>query len=206
MSNLIRSMRFAVLLSLMWAGLTACTGASPQVAYYTLLDDADIAKRPAKQHDSLVLSVGPVSIPGILSGLQIATGGTGGRYQLGNYHRWAGEIDREFARALAEQLAGRIGTEQVYVFPVNSSIQTTRQVLIDILEMNGELGKEAKLSVRWTLVDPKGKFAPFTRQNTFSQQPQDGGYDAWVQSQRRNINLLSVEIAARIKEQANSSR
>lgn len=206
MSNSIRSLRFAVLLSVMGVALSACSGASPQISYYTLIDSADIAQTTAPQSSPFVLNVGPVKLPGILNEVQIATGGTDGRYQLSEYHRWAGEFDREFARALAEQLAVRLGTTQVYVFPVNPSLQPTLQVLIDILEMNGELGKEARLAVRWTLIDPKGKEGAVSRLNSFNQQLTANSHDAWVRAQRRNIYLLSLEIAAHIKQQTGSGR
>lgn len=205
MNNSFASLRFVILLGLMAAALTACTAAAPPVAYYTLLD-TDIVKTTAPHHEPLVLSVGPVHTPDVLKKSFIATGGTDGRYRLSEYHRWAGDVDREFARALVEQLAGRLGTQQVYVYPAEQYVEPTCQVLLDILAMNGELGKEARLSVRWTLIDPKGKTAPITRHSTFSQQPADGGHDAWVKAQRRNISLFGEEAAALIKERTGSKR
>jgi uncharacterized protein len=185
--------------------LTACAAAPPPVAYYSLLG-TDIVKSTGQRHDQLILSVGPVNIPDVLKKSQIATDGTVGRYRLSEYHRWAGEVDREIARALLEQLAGKLGTEQVYIYPGEQYVEPTFQVTLDVLEMNGELGKEAKLSVRWTLIDPKGKTAPVARHSTFSQQPEDGGHDAWVKMQRHNISRLSDEIAALIKERTGSGR
>jgi uncharacterized protein len=199
MSKSIQSLRCALLLAVISMVLTACTAAPPQVAYYSLLG-AESVKTTGQRHDQLVVSVGPVHVPDVLKKSQIATDGTEGRYRLSEYHRWAGEVNREFGRALAEQLAGRLGTEQVYLFPGDQHLEPTCQVLLDLLEMNGELGKEAKLSVRWTLIDPKGKIGPITRHSTFSQQPTDSSHEAWVKVQRGNINRLGEEIAVLIKE------
>ena len=204
MNKSIQSLRCALLLVLVSIALTACTATPPQVAYYSLLG-VERVKTTGQRHDQLVLSVGPVRIPDVLKKSQIATNGTEGRYRLSEYHRWAGEVDREFGRALLEQLAGRLGTEQVYLFPGDQHLEPTCQVLLDILEMNGELGKEAKLSVRWTLIDSKGKIGPITRHSAFSQQPADSGYDTWVKTQRGNISRLSEEIAALIKERTPSN-
>jgi uncharacterized protein len=204
MSKLTQALRCALLVALFSTALTACTATPPQVAYYSLLG-AESVKTTGQRHDQLVLSVGPVNIPDVLKKSQIATDGTEGRYRLSEYHRWAGEVDREFGRALLEQLAGRLGTEQVYLFPGDQHLEPTCQVFLDILEMNGELGKEAKLSVRWSLVDPKGKTGSITRHSTFSQQPTDSGHEAWVKAQRGNISRLSEEIAVLIKERTPAS-
>ena len=199
MNKSIVNLRLIMLVALIGVGLAACTAATPQVAYYSLLD-ADIVKTTEKRNDPLILSVGPVNIPDVLKKSQIAIGGTDGRYLLSDYHRWAGAVDREFARALTEQLASKLGTEQVYIFPGEQNLDPTYQVLVDVLEMNGELGKEAKLNVRWTLINPKGKMATITRQSRFSEQLAAGGYDSWVRAQQHNISLLSGEIANLIKE------
>ena len=203
MSKSISSLRCAALIAFLGAALTACTGASPQVVYYSLLE-TDAAATAAPRHEQLVLSVGPINIPDVLQKTNIATGGTDGRYQLSEYHRWAGEVDRELARALVERLAGRLGTEQVYLYPGDQRVEPTFQVALDVLAMNGELGQEVTLSVRWTLIDPKGKRAPLSRLSRCSGRPADASHDAWVKAQRQNIDRLSEEIAALIKERTRS--
>jgi uncharacterized lipoprotein YmbA len=199
MSKSMTSLRFAIVSALIGMALSACSGSTPQVAYYSLLS-TDIKKTTEQRHDPLVLSVGPVHIPNVLEKSQIATGGIDGPYRLSDYHRWAGNVDREFARALAEQLAGRLGTDQVYIFPGDQYLEPTCQVQLDVLEMKGDLNKEAQLTVRWTLIDPKGKTAPITRLSRFSEQPAAEGHDAWVKAQQHNISLLSDEISALIKQ------
>ena len=201
MNKLSQSLRLTALLALAATALAACQAASPQVTYYSLLA-TNAAPLAAAQQRELVLSVGPVVIPDVLKKSQIATGGAEGRYQLSEFHRWVGDVDREFARAVAEQLAARLGTEQVAVFPWDQHLQPTFRVLLDVLAMGGEPGREAKLVVRWSLVDPQGRMAPVIRRSDLSEQPAAAGYDAWVNAQQRNISRLSEEIAAAIKEAA----
>ncbi|RJX28231.1 MAG: membrane integrity-associated transporter subunit PqiC [Desulfurivibrio sp.] len=192
-------MRLPALLGLAAIAAAACSAASHQVTYYSLLA-TNAAPLVAAQQRELVLSVGPVVIPDVLKKSQIATGGTDGRYQLSSSHRWVGDVDRELARAVAEQLAARLGTEQVAVFPWDQHLQPNFRVLLDVLAMGGEPGKEARLSVRWSLVDPQGKMAPVIRRSDLSETPADAGFGAWVNAQQRNISRLSEEIAAAIKE------
>lgn len=174
---------------------------SPQVAYYSLYAPA---QRPvpeaATTGSPLMVSVGPVIIPDVLKQAQVATGGADGRYRLAEYHRWSGELDRDLARAVAEQLAGRLGTEQVAIFPWDENFVPTCRVLIDVLNMGGELGQEATMAVRWTLLDPQGKRPPVVRRSEFRETPAEAGYPAWVAAQQRNTVRLGQEIATVIRE------
>jgi uncharacterized lipoprotein YmbA len=200
MNNIVSPLRCLILLALVGTALAGCSVSSPQVTYYSLLG-REAATIVGHRNDQLVLSVGPVTIPDILKKSQIATGGTDGRYQLSEYHRWAGSVDREVARALAEQLAGRLGTEQIIIFPGDERVEPNLQITVEVVAMDGDLGKEAKLTVRWTMIDPKGAWAPIIRRSQFIEQPAGNGYDAWVTAQQRNLGRLSEEIAALIKAQ-----
>ena len=104
-----------------------------------------------------------------------------------------------FARALAEQLAAGLGTERVAVFPWDQNLNPTCRVLIDVLSMGGDLGKEATLSARWTLLDTQGKRPEVVRRSDFRETPADAGYHAWVAAQQRNIARLGQEITAAVK-------
>lgn len=198
MSKCIPILRWALLSGLLCAALAACT-ASPQVVYYSLLG-GPIESVAAKRNEQLILSVGPVTLSEVLKSSQIATGGTNGRFQRSDYHRWAGVVDRDFARALSEQLAGRLGTDRVTVFPGDQQFDANCQVLVDILAMEGDLGKAAILTVRWTLVDPKGKWPPVVRRSHFSQNLTDAGYETWVKAQQHNISRLGEEISVLVRE------
>lgn len=199
MRHNIRFLRHALALGLTAVIAAACSGPkSPETAYYSLLG-AQAVGTTTGQDNTLVLSVGPVTVPDMLRQSQIATGGESGRYYLSEYHRWTGDLDRDIARALAEQLAGRLGTEQVLLYPVDRRLNPTFQVALDILAMDGELGREARLVARWTLIDPQGKRSAMVRRGSYTQQPSGAGHDAWVEAQQRNLGALSDEIAALIK-------
>ncbi|WP_310599404.1 PqiC family protein [Desulfobulbus sp.] len=183
----------------LFALAAGCAPASAPVSYHSLVAADPAPHVSAPQESRMALVVGPVSIPDLLKNSQIATGGTGGRYRLSEQHRWAGEVDREFARAIAEQLVRGLDTEQVSLYPAGQYLQPKLQIVLDVVAMEGELGKEAKLDVRWSLVDPKSKTALLTRRTTLAEQPADSGYDAWIEAQRRNIAKLGKEIAAAIR-------
>ena len=178
--------------------IAGCGATSPQVAYYSLLG-TEPPPASAEHREQLALSVGPVTVPGVLKQTQIATGGTEGRYHLSEEHRWTGDLDAEIARAVAEQLANRLGTQKVVVFPWDQNIQATRRVMLDVLAMGGAPGKEANLAVRWALIDPKGELPAVVRRSDLREIPTEAGYPAWVKAQQRNLARLGDEIAAAVK-------
>jgi uncharacterized protein len=178
--------------------VSACSPVSPPVAYHSLVDLGPAHQRTGPP-SPLVILVGPVSTPDILKQSQISTGSTDDRYLLNDQHRWAGEVSHQFSRAMAELLADKLGTEDVVLFPKGQDLEPTHQITFDILALDGILGEDANLMVRWSLIDPKGKAVRLTRRSSFSEKPANGSYDAWVSAQRSNVRRLSEEIAAAIK-------
>lgn len=178
--------------------VAGCSPVSPQVTYYSLLDSS---QSPPAVHalEPRSLLIGPISIPDTLKTSQIATGGTEGQYQRSEFHRWVSEVDRDFARALGEQLAVRVGTERIALYPATAYQEPTQQIVVDVLAMEGGLGVAAKLTVRWSLIDPASKKTRLTRRSTFNEHPVDATYGAWVAGQRRNISRLGEEVAAAIR-------
>jgi len=176
-------------------GLGGCGGKVPQTTYYSLQAPQDI---PASTHQSgrLALLIGPISLPDILKNQQIVTGHAGDRYLLSENHRWSGKLDHDFARSIGEYLANRLGTEQIALYPLEKPLSPTHQVVCDVLTMDGMIGQDARLVVRWSLLDPTTKAVRMTRRSFCRAQPADNSYEAWVAAQRSNIRCLGEEIAA----------
>ena len=186
-----------LLLGLILLALVGCRPTSPPVSYYSLAGVEHPAQASGKQ-SRLAVQVGPVTLPDVLKKSQIVFSSIGGSFQLSDQHRWSGELDRDIARAIGEQLAARLGTEQIAMYPAGQHLELTHQVVLDVVIMEGVLGKEATLVARWSVVDPKSKTARITRRSTVSEPPTDSNHGAWVAAQRRNIAKLSEEIAAAI--------
>lgn len=182
----------------LWVLVSACSS-SPKVNYYSLYSTPP-GKSVEKSKNSIVLSVGPVKLPDVLNTPKIATGGTDGVYNFSESHRWTGAVDSDFAHALAETLAIELDTEKIGIYPVGTHLKPNCRVLIEILAMDGDLGKEARLTVRWTLIDPHGKMEPIIQRSQLSGQLSDAGYGTWVKRQHDNIQQLGVEIATLVRE------
>ncbi len=187
----------AALLGLACAMLLAgCAGKTETMSYYSL----HVPQIPASAlaGDAVSVSVGPVTLPDVLKQTRIATGGEDGRYRLAEYHRWTGEVDRDMARALAERLSQLLGTENVSLFPWDQQGRPRFRVLVDVVAMGGSLGREATLSVRWTLQDAEGEGGPLVRRTDAAQPLPDADHASWVAAQQRNVERLADDIAAAI--------
>ena len=186
-----------VLAGLLAAILTGCAAPPSPVVYHSLLG-ADTGAATAVRADGPALVVGPVSVPDLLHNSRLATG-SDGRYQLAENHRWAGGVDREIGRALAERLAALLATERVTLFPQAPKAKTAWRVQVEVLALDGEPGQWAHLEVRWTLLDPAGT-GPRTRRGDYRQALTEPGHAAWVAGQRANLARLGEDIAAVIRE------
>ena len=178
--------------------LAGCAGSVKTISHYSLYAPRAAAVENAQADGGLSVSVGPVTVPDILKQTRIATGGEGGRYELAEYHRWSGEVDRDMSRALAEQLSLRLGTENVSVFPWDQHLAPRFRVLADVLSMGGALGGEATLSVRWTVLDAAGDGEPVIRRSELREAAAGPDHGAWIAAQQRNIEKLGQAIAETI--------
>jgi len=193
--------RFTALLALACATLLAgCAGSKIPTVYYSLYAPTVQGAGAPVTDDDISVSVGPVTIPDILKQTRIATGGENGSYDLAEYHRWSGDVDRDLARALAEHLARKLGTQRVSVFPWDQDFTPTYQVMVDVLFMGGAPGKEAMLSARWTIMDKAGQGGAITRRIDLRMPPTGPDLSSWVAAQQRNVEKLGVAIAETITE------
>ena len=176
--------------------LTGCAAPPPPVVYHSLLG-ADTGAAAAVRADGPAVVVGPVSVPDLLHNTRLATG-SDGRYQLAEQHRWAGAVDREIGRALAERLAADLATERVSLFPQAPATKTAWRVQVEVLALDGLPGQWARLEVRWTLLDPDGT-GPRTRRGDYREPLTEPGLAAWVAGQRTNLARLGADIAAAIR-------
>ena len=186
-----------VLAALLATILNGCAAPPAPVVYHSLLG-ADAGAAATALADGPALVVGPVSVPDLLHNTRLATG-SDGRFQLAENHRWAGAVDREIGRALAERLAADLATERVTLFPQAPATKTAWRVQVEVLALDGLPGQWARLDVRWTLLDPAGT-GPRTRRGDYREPLTDPGHAAWVAGQRTNLARLGADSAAVIRE------
>ena len=191
------------LVALAWLVLSVygCGSTSAPISYYSLLGPEPVPAATGR-FSQMALLIGPVTLPDVLKRSQIVTGRPGEHYQLSEHHRWSGEVDRDLSRAMGEYLSRRLGTERIGLYPERRFAPLSSQVALDVVAMDGGLGEEARLLVRWSFLNPETGIAELTGRSLCRMSPANDGYAAWVAAQRANIRCLGEEIVAALSTRA----
>jgi uncharacterized lipoprotein YmbA len=140
------------------------------------------------------IGIGPVRLPEAIDRPQMVIRISPNRLDVSEHHRWAGALDREIARVVAENLAFLLGTVPVVVFPWAAADTPSLRVALDIQRFDGKPGMEARLSVTWTISQAG---AALHRQQSRLRQPVlQECHEALVAAQSRLLEDLSRQIAA----------
>jgi uncharacterized lipoprotein YmbA len=195
-------LRRALLASLVAVGLAGCAVSDP-TRYYMLASvgaHAD-ASRPAAS-DPVTIGVGPVTIPGYLDRTQVVTRGTEG-LEIWPYQRWAEPLDTGIAHALADDLAARVPTDRVVVFPWRGAMARVLdyQVVVSVMRFDGAPGQNVTLDTRWRILGKDGMEVAF-RRSVLTEPVSGAGFSSLVGAMNRALGALGQEIAGEIQSQS----
>ena len=200
-------MRTGLSCKIIWSVLFAALvlvggcGSSPQVEFYTLNSTRNISKmiKTPDADQMLTIGVGPVAIPEILDRPQIVTRTGPNKLQIDEFHRWAGRLDEDFARVLAEDISRLLDTEQVAVYPWDVSFKPLYQVTLDIRNFEGRWGQEVFLEVFWKVIDLHKDATLLARKSVIEEPLPDKDYASLVSIKSRIIGMLGQKIAQEIQ-------
>jgi uncharacterized lipoprotein YmbA len=139
-----------VLLALTLAGCASSGGSA--VNYYLLTPDAGarVVNKPG-----LTVGVGPVELPEYLSRSQVLVQVGNSRVVADRQHRWAGPLQKNFTDVLTSNIARRLGSADVVIYPWESPGSVDRQVVIKVTRFIAS-DSGVHLDARWRLLDRKG--------------------------------------------------
>ena len=182
-------------------------GSSPSAKFYILNTvDRNVSTSTANMKDSnIAVKVGPVSIPDTLDHSRIVTRSGENMLILNEFNRWAGNFQSDVQRILGENISILLPTNQVVLSSEVSLLPTDFQVVINVRELDGQLGGIVTLNADWT-VTHKGKEKTVMARKLVLQEKTDGtDYQAYVAAQSRLLAKLSQEITDEIRRQFNNS-
>lgn len=195
MTRTLLSYKIIWLTSLAALLLIGCSS-TPQAEFYTL----NSISMPQTTANSVVagqpvsVGVGPVAIPEVLDRPQIVTRTGPNKLRIDEFHRWAGRLDEDFARVLAENISLLLPTEQVAVFPWDVSFDPRYQVALNILRFEGRWGKDVLLEVFWKIIDPQKQTALRVQKSVIKEPLADENYEALIAIKSRMVEILSNQI------------
>jgi uncharacterized lipoprotein YmbA len=180
--------------------VSACATISQPVDFYTLNPVAVAggeAPSPANCRD-VVIGIGPVLWPRYLDRPQIVTRLSPNRISFDEFHRWAGPLEEDFQRVLADNLATLLQNDYVIKYPGKLSYKPRYRVQIHIDQFDGKPGDAVTLEAAWSIVDQdSGKDAAL--RNSTSRVPTAGeGYEPMVAAASEAVAELSRQIAAEL--------
>ncbi|MCA0176226.1 MAG: PqiC family protein [Proteobacteria bacterium] len=199
MSPLPRRQWLALLGATALALLTGCvSGPALPPAQWVRLPAMPAAPLPAPAQASadvwqLVL---PLDVPGYLErdALLVPQGAAGLQPLAGV--RWAEPLRDAVPRLLRQDLATLLGTT-VWVNPLPPGVQPTRQLRIELLQLDVAPGRSGvTLHARWSVADPQGRTPARSGEARISQPATATDADALVLAHRAALARLAEAIAS----------
>jgi uncharacterized lipoprotein YmbA len=174
---------------------------TPVPRFYTLssLQEGGSERRESTPNQELLIGVGPIKFPEYLDRTEIVTRSSSNKITLSDFDVWAGSLEEDFSRALAENLSVLLSTESVILFPRFRSGLPKYQVAVDVIRFDGPLGGDVSLIARWAIFEGKERKLVSTRKSTIIEPSGAKSYDAMVAADSRAVEKLSREIAETIK-------
>jgi len=176
-------------------------GTSPTAKFYQLnaIDRNTATPTLTSEGHSVVVKVGPISIPDTLDHLQIVTLSGENRLNIDEFNRWGGAFQVGFQRVLAENISRLLPTDQVYLFQETTLVPVDFQVIVNVREFYGKLAGIVRLNADWTVVHRDKEKTVLGKKSVLQESADGPDYQAYVAAQSRLVAKLSQEIADEIR-------
>ena len=188
------------------ATLAACSGSTP-TRFYMLSSVADPAPLGASSTVStLVIALGPVSVPSYVDRPQIVTRESANAVQLGTFDHWAGALEDMIPRVLAEDLAARLPGDRIVSFPRAVAPTFDYRVAVDLGRFDVNSEGEAVIAASWQIYGPADRKALTIRETTIQTQAMGQSYEQRVAALSRGLGDLSNAIAQDVAQLPREAR
>jgi uncharacterized lipoprotein YmbA len=149
----------------------------------------------------VAVAVGPVAIPDYLNRPQILTRSGPSELKLAEFERWAGSLEEDVSRVLAENLSALLPRDKATVFRWGgdaSPFPAEYRVGIDVTRFEGTIGESVVLAARWSVYREEDREIVSAHESNVKEPLEGQEYDALVKAMSRALATLSREIAAAI--------
>jgi uncharacterized lipoprotein YmbA len=181
--------------------LDGCLGRSQSPRFYTLsplIEDKAMAKSDTPARDTRI-GIGPIKLADYLDHSKLVTRSGDNRLVKAEFDLWAGALKDNLTNVLAENIGLLVPTERIYIYPWRLSEPMDYQVILDVVRFDGDLGKDAWLVARWSIIGGKEKEVLEVGRSSIREPVNGSGYDALVTAQSRALAKLGHEIVEAIE-------
>ncbi len=175
--------------------LAAGCASTPPSRFYTLSATAAPSTEAAS---SLVIVVGPVSVPAVVDRLEIVVSSGSNELKLDEFNRWASPLQDNLSRVIVENLVAILGTRRVTLFPQMPSTAAQYRVAIEVHGFESTLGTSTTLDAVWTVRRTTDGSAE-TGRTAVRESVLDSSYDALAAAHSLAVARLSQDIADAVR-------
>jgi hypothetical protein len=165
------------------------------VTYYrlTATPPPPVAKEDGAILAGHIIGVGPIRVPDVVQLSRPTAEGL----QVDEFHRWAGNLEREMGRALVLQLSRQLGSEQIVTYPWSVPFTPEYQVVVDVLLFAIDAQGRANLEARWSVLGKEDR-EPRLRASAISRPVTNPTAGARADALRQTVADLGQEIGAEL--------
>ena len=149
---------------------------------------------------NLRIGIVPVKIPEYLKKSQIVTRTGSSEISLAEFDRWAGSLDEDIGRVVAENLSLLLKTDKVLNFPWRRNVELDYTIEMQVSRLEGALGGDVDLVVRWAIFDAENNNVVNVTTSRITQAVQGDSYSDLVAAQSQALVVLCQELAAAISK------
>ena len=187
-------LRIPVLLCAL-VSLAAGCASTPPSRFYTLSATAAPSTAAAS---SLMIVVGPVSVPAVVDRLEIVVSSGSNELKLDEFNRWASPLQDNLSRVIAENLVAILGTRRVTLLPQMPSTAAQYRVAIEVHAFESAIGTSTTLDAVWTVRRTTDGSAE-TGRTAVRESVRDNSYDALAAAHSLAAARLSQDIADAVR-------
>jgi len=151
---------------------------------------------------ALTVGLGPVTLPGYLSGPSLVTRVDDTQVRYADGDRWAEPLSKQFTRTLREDLSRALGGARIIDYAWYPSASVDVAVAVNVLAFEVDTTGTATLTAGWALRDPHSHQVAYEGQSAIVEPaagtPGKVRGDAAVAALSRALAQMSREIAVAI--------
>jgi uncharacterized lipoprotein YmbA len=162
----------------------------------------EIRPQPLADLNDIGIEVGPVKMAMYLDRSDVVIRNTQNEIEVAEFATWAGPLQENFSRILAENLSLWLNTKKVSIFPGRKLQSPDYSVSVNVTRFDGRPGDRAHLRARWVVFGENRKKLLFQEHTVLSQPTANESIEAMVASQSQTVVDFSREIAEVINKLA----
>lgn len=180
----------------LWLLLLALHGCAlqPPAQFYQLQDGAP-SLPAADQGPALLL--GPLQLADYLQRENLVQRQADDSLSLSQEARWAGSLQDDVGQLLLRQLASRLQTSRIALYPDRVGFDNQLQAVLSISRLDSGASQPARLQAQWRLLDGQGQLRGSRLLSL--QAEHDGTPRDQVRAQSELLQQLAAELAAAIR-------